>query len=147
MFVHGIFSPSQWTQTTAKCKKGYKRQAKAAFFFVMARKNFEIFAVHVCFNLKLAAKQQHSHCFRAQCLMRGCQLTEVFLVNSERERVLRQRLHKKNNFFRVSFRRCQPTLQAGNRHDLSLLLCSTTSPFAIMTGEQDRLLIVMIEMK
>lgn len=68
-------------------------------FFVVARKNFEIFAVHVCFNLKLAAKQQHSHCFRAQCLMRGCQLTEVFLVNSERERVLRQRLHEKKQFF------------------------------------------------
>lgn len=54
-------------------KKNYKRQA-----FFVARNKKEIFCFHVCFNLKLAAKQQHFHCFLAQCRMRGCQLTEVF---------------------------------------------------------------------
>lgn len=110
-FAHSIFSRCFYTERMSGITA--KKELQETSIFVQRKKRF---CFHVCFNPKLAAKQQHFHCFLAQCLMRGCQLTEVFLV-SERRRdfikiffscvsvCLRNRAHftRPNNTFRGSY--------------------------------------------
>ena len=76
-FLHGLFFRGAFAENehSGMLKKKTTRD-KA--FFCGTKKDF---CFHVCFNPKLPAKQQQFHCFRAQCKMRGCQLTEVFLVS------------------------------------------------------------------
>lgn len=76
-FVRGVFF-----RKNERNNSEIKKELQETSIFCGTKK--KRFCFHVCFNPELAAKQQHFHCFLAQCLMRGCQLTEVFLVSEQR---------------------------------------------------------------